>query len=121
MNSLLPKVVGAILNSIGIFNSKLASRLALLVFSKPRKGKLTTYANSFLDTANKSTLYYTDFAIQIYQWKGLKETILLAHGWESNSSRWRNEIEKLQKKVAEKYGYNLVDHKLELYGVKKKT
>jgi Fur family ferric uptake transcriptional regulator len=31
------------------------------------------------------------------------------------------EIEKLQKKVADKYGYNLVDHKLELYGVKKKT
>ena len=30
------------------------------------------------------------------------------------------EIEKLQKKVAEKHGYNLVDHKLELYGVKKK-
>tara|TARA_B110000881_G_C18144591_1_gene303168 strand:- start:72 stop:482 length:411 start_codon:yes stop_codon:yes gene_type:complete len=31
------------------------------------------------------------------------------------------EIEKLQKKVADKYGYDLVDHKLELYGVKKKT
>ncbi|MDC0216331.1 transcriptional repressor [Candidatus Pelagibacter sp.] len=31
------------------------------------------------------------------------------------------EIEKLQKKVAEKFGYDLVDHKLELYGVKKKT
>ena len=31
------------------------------------------------------------------------------------------EIEKLQKKVAEKYGYKLVDHKLELYGVKKKS
>ena len=30
------------------------------------------------------------------------------------------EIELLQKKVAEKYGYTLVDHKLELYGVKKK-
>ena len=29
-----------------------------------------------------------------------------------------DEIEKLQKKVAEKYGYKLVDHKLELYGVK---
>ena len=29
------------------------------------------------------------------------------------------EIEKLQKKVADKYGYELVDHKLELYGVKK--
>ena len=32
-----------------------------------------------------------------------------------------DEIEKLQKKVAEKYGYNLVDHKLELYGIKKKS
>tara|TARA_B100000945_G_scaffold247757_1_gene204193 strand:+ start:56 stop:466 length:411 start_codon:yes stop_codon:yes gene_type:complete len=31
-----------------------------------------------------------------------------------------NEIEILQKKVAEKYGYELVDHKLELYGTKKK-
>ena len=31
------------------------------------------------------------------------------------------EIEKLQNKVAEKYGYKLVDHKLELYGVKKKS
>ena len=31
------------------------------------------------------------------------------------------EIEKLQKKVAEKHGYTLVDHKLELYGVKKKS
>ena len=32
-----------------------------------------------------------------------------------------DEIEKLQKKVAEKYGYTLVDHKLELYGIKKKS
>ena len=29
------------------------------------------------------------------------------------------DIESLQKKVAEKYGYDLVDHKLELYGIKK--
>jgi len=32
-----------------------------------------------------------------------------------------NDIENLQKKVAEKYGYKLVDHKLELYGIKKKS
>ncbi len=31
-----------------------------------------------------------------------------------------DEIEKLQNKVAEQYGYKLVDHKLELYGIKKK-
>ena len=32
-----------------------------------------------------------------------------------------DEIEMLQKKVAEKYAYELVDHKLELYGIKKKS
>ena len=32
-----------------------------------------------------------------------------------------DEIEKLQQKVAKKYGYTLVDHKLELYGVKKRS
>ncbi len=32
-----------------------------------------------------------------------------------------SDIEELQKKIANKYGYELVDHKLELYGVKKKT
>ena len=32
-----------------------------------------------------------------------------------------DEIDRLQKKIAEKYGYTLVDHKLELYGIKKKS
>ena len=32
-----------------------------------------------------------------------------------------DEIEKLQKKIAEKLGYDLVDHKLELYGRKKNS
>ena len=32
-----------------------------------------------------------------------------------------DEIEKLQKKIAEKFGYELVDHKLELYGRKKNS
>ena len=30
-------------------------------------------------------------------------------------------LKELQKKIAENYGYDLVDHKLELYGVKKKS
>ena len=31
-----------------------------------------------------------------------------------------NEIERLQKKVADRLGYKLIDHKLELYAIKKK-
>ena len=32
-----------------------------------------------------------------------------------------DEIEKLQKKIAERFGYDLIDHKLELYGKKKNS
>ena len=32
-----------------------------------------------------------------------------------------DEIEELQRKIAEKFGYDLVDHKLELYGRKKNS
>ena len=32
-----------------------------------------------------------------------------------------DDINQLQKKIAEKYGSTLVDHKLELYGIKKKS
>ena len=32
-----------------------------------------------------------------------------------------DDIKKLQEKIADKYGYTLVDHKLELYGIKKKS
>lgn len=103
MNSLLPKLVGALINSIGLFNNGFASRLALKLFSKPRQGKLSFKDHLFLDTANKSRLQYNNFAIQTYHWEGVGDTVLLVHGWESNSKRWRNKVKKL---TAE--GYDVV-------------
>ncbi|MDA9028888.1 alpha/beta hydrolase [Flavobacteriaceae bacterium] len=103
MKSLIPKLVGALINFIGVFSSAYASKLALQLFSKPRGGQLTPKGKLFLDTATKTTLYYNDLPIQTYQWNGSKETVLLAHGWESNSNRWRYEIEKLQSE-----GYNII-------------
>ena len=103
INKILPKIIGSLINFIGIFNTSYASKLALQLFSKPRGGQLTPNGKLFLNTATKTTLYYNDLPIQTYQWKGSKETVLLAHGWESNSNRWRNEIEQLQTE-----GYNVI-------------
>tara|TARA_B110000967_G_scaffold204131_1_gene246080 strand:- start:1530 stop:2357 length:828 start_codon:yes stop_codon:yes gene_type:complete len=103
MKTLIPKLIGTLINFIGFFSGAYASILALQLFSKPRGGQLTTNGKLFLDSATKETLFYDDLPIQTYQWKGTKETILLAHGWESNSSRWRSEIEKLHKE-----GYNII-------------
>lgn len=104
INKILPKIIGAFINFIGIFNSAYASKLALKLFSKPRAGQLTPHINSFLETATtKTTLHYNSLPIQTYHWEGTKETVLLAHGWESNSGRWRHKIQKLHKE-----GYNVI-------------
>ncbi|MDA7849530.1 alpha/beta hydrolase, partial [Flavobacteriaceae bacterium] len=95
MKTMIPKIIGAFINFIGIFNTAYASKLALNLFSKPRNGKLTPHINSFLETAtSKTILHYNSLPIQTYQWEGTKETVLLAHGWESNSGRWRHKIQK---------------------------
>jgi predicted alpha/beta-fold hydrolase len=104
MKTMIPKIIGAFINFIGIFNTAYASKLALNLFSKPRDGKLTPHINSFLETAtSKTILHCNSLPIQTYQWEGTKETVLLAHGWESNSGRWRHKIQKLHKE-----GYNVI-------------
>ncbi len=103
MKTIIPKFIGGIINCIGFINTAYASKLALKLFSKPRDGQLTPNATLFLETATKTILHYNGLPIQTYNWKGAKETVLLAHGWESNSGRWRHEIEKLQKE-----DYNII-------------
>ena len=53
MKTLIPKLVGALINCIGFFNASYASKLALKLFSKPRSGQLTSSANLFLESAKE--------------------------------------------------------------------
>ena len=67
-----------------------------------------------------ATVYRT---VKLFEESG----ILTKHEFKGGKARYEalneshHDIEALQKKVAEKLGYKLVDHKLELYGVKKKS
>ncbi|MEN8789937.1 MAG: alpha/beta hydrolase, partial [Flavobacteriaceae bacterium] len=42
--------------------------------------------------AKHKTLEIGGMQLQIYRWPGNRETVLLLHGWESNSFRWQNLI-----------------------------
>jgi pimeloyl-ACP methyl ester carboxylesterase len=102
MNEFIPKFVGQCLNFLSFFNTSLASKWALNLFSTPLKGRLKT-PHPTLEKAKKEVLYYNNIPIQTYLWKGEKETVLLVHGWESNSGRWKNIIERLCQKK-----YNII-------------
>lgn len=98
MKTLLFAIIGAYLNTISYISKTYAANSAIHLFSKPRKGKVTQEQDDFLGTAFQEELKFENQPIMTYRWLGKKETILLVHGWESNSARWKNLILELKKK-----------------------
>ncbi|MEW4923062.1 alpha/beta hydrolase [Algibacter sp. 2305UL17-15] len=98
MNDNLTKFVGASINFISYISPAYAAKLAVRLFSTPRDAKLDEEAISYLKDANQEDITYNGFKIKTYHWKGSKETILLVHGWDSNSFRWKDLIELLKQK-----------------------
>lgn len=96
INKAVPKTIGALLNASSLVSSKYAAAKALSLFATPRKGDINERQASFLTSAKKEHLNYNGFSIRTYQWVGNNKTILLSHGWESNTARWKNLIELLQ-------------------------
>lgn len=97
MKSLLIKIIGNYYNLLSYFSQDYAANKALKLFSIPRKGYIKEKQADFLGTAFKEELTYNQLPIMTYRWLGKKETILLAHGWESNAARWKKIIKQLNK------------------------
>lgn len=98
ITKLLPKVYGQLFNIIALFNKKSAAKFAFKIFCTIRKGRVLPHQRSFLDAAKLEKEQVGEHSIQTYHWKGKGATVLLLHGWESNTFRWRNLIHKLQEK-----------------------
>ena len=96
MKELFAKIIGLFINLISLISPRTAGKMAIKLFSSPRKIKLKETERDFLDTAFTEDIKYGELSIRTYRWLGKKETVLLAHGWESNSFRWKSLIEKLK-------------------------
>ncbi|MFH4967106.1 alpha/beta hydrolase [Gaetbulibacter sp. M240] len=95
MEKHLPKIIGFFINVIEVFSRSYAAKLAIKLFGTPRKGRLSEDEQAFLKEAKHDTFLCLDFEIQTYKWQGKKDTIILAHGWESNTYRWKDLIHTL--------------------------
>ena len=90
------KIIGNALNAISYVSPKYASDKALDLFATPRQGRVLENQKAFLDSAKALQLKHEDLSISTYHWKGNGKTILLAHGWESNTHRWESLIAKFK-------------------------
>ncbi len=84
------------LNSLANFSTKRAGNQTVRLFGSPRKGLLLATDKAYLQTAKWETLTLNTHKIQTYRWQSSGQKILLAHGWESNSARWKPLIALLQ-------------------------
>ena len=94
-----PKLLrlGRAINALGRLSPKLAGWIALQLFMRPRRIPISTAAAEFLDAADPLPLKTPTHQLQGYRWvdedtgEGLTGTprVLLVHGWESHSGRWK--------------------------------
>lgn len=103
MSANLIKIIGSSLNTLSYISPGYASKKALDFFATPRKGRVDEKQSHFLKTAKQGEVQHKDLRIATYHWKGANKTILLVHGWESNTSRWKELIHELQE-----LDYNIV-------------
>ncbi|MGB3590104.1 MAG: alpha/beta hydrolase [Nonlabens sp.] len=99
----IPKMYGFYFNLLNTFSPNKAATTALRVFCIPRRGKLNEEQAAYLSGARQQKVAYEHGLIQLYHWKGKGPTVLLVHGWESNTSRWKFLIDTLQEKE-----YNII-------------
>ncbi len=101
----IPILIGKQLEFVSFFSPKKAHNMAFRLFCKPLKGKASPEQQEFLGDAKDLIVHVENIEIQTYRWEGNpnKETIILVHGWESNSHRWKTIIPTFLNK-----GYNIV-------------
>ena len=103
LNKYVPLAYGKYFNLLALFSRSRAAHKAFTLFCTPRRGRILPSQTSFLKAAENGVESVNDHRLQTYKWAGDKETVLLLHGWESNSFRWRNLIGFLQNE-----GYNII-------------
>lgn len=96
LNRILPKAYGLYFNILSLFSKRKTAEKTFDLFCSVRKGKVLPHQIEYLDGAKKELSRIANHDIQTYQWPGAGDTVVLIHGWESNTFRWRNLIAKLR-------------------------
>jgi len=109
-SKIVPRMYGHFFNVGVLFHKRGIAKMAFHVFCTIRKGKVLPKQKTFLDSAKLERINVAHHKVQTYHWKGEGPKILLMHGWESNTHRWRNLIQKLQQQDFEIYAFDAPSH-----------
>lgn len=91
--------VGKTVNALSKVSPRMAGRLAFRLFCTPRRLPLRDQDKSFFAKSTQKKIHFEGLHLHTYEWNPQHpngQTVLLLHGWESSSARWRRLCKALQ-------------------------
>lgn len=112
MKTLIMKLIGLYLNVLAVVAPPKAERFGLALFCRPFRGKMTPRQLLFLQTANQFHFIHKHETIAAYSWGTGEKKILLLHGWQSHTYRWKSYIEQLIDRDCTVFAFDAPGHGL---------
>jgi pimeloyl-ACP methyl ester carboxylesterase len=97
MKNVITKSIGIGLNTLAYVAPRKAATLGFELFCRPFRTAIKKKQKAFFNTAELQTFDFNGTAIQTYRWGKSDKKILLLHGWQSHTYRWKLYIEALSK------------------------
>ncbi len=97
MKNLIMKGAGLYLNTLARIAPGKAAHAGLNLFCHPFRAPLSTNQKAFLNTARQSVFSHGGVPIMEYRWGNGPKNILLVHGWQSHTYRWKRYVETFNK------------------------
>jgi pimeloyl-ACP methyl ester carboxylesterase len=95
MHPFIMRSAGWGLNTLAALSPAAAGKKGFELFCRPFRGKLKAHHLQFLQSARQFTVPLNNEWVQCYQWGDGDKTVLLLHGWQSHSFRWRAYVDLL--------------------------
>jgi pimeloyl-ACP methyl ester carboxylesterase len=89
---IVSRTYGTYFNTLSFISGPYTAKRAFRTFCKVRKGRVLPGQVSFLEGAKHQKESIAGFEVQTYRWEGKGSTVLLVHGWESNTHTWHKLI-----------------------------
>lgn len=81
--------IGNYLNIMAAITPKHVGKLGFKLFCRPARRRIKARDQQFLDSSEMFSFQHRAIRIQGYRWGSGPKKILLLHGWQSHSGRWK--------------------------------
>lgn len=112
MKKLLARTIGLWINLLAWVAPRQAAKFGFEFFCRPFRLKLTDKHLEFLHSGERSTFIHAGETIQAYKWGSGPRNILLLHGWQSHTFRWKSYVDALDKEKYTVYSLDAPGHGL---------